>query len=480
MLLKSLVAAVMAAFVTMPQGPPEAGAGFDGRFTADTMRVDYFHTGGPKSGETLSLDRVVNDGPWPGSRTELVDRTNLGKYLFEVRDAASGALLYSRGFASIYGEWETTAEHKSTHRTFHESLRFPWPRKPVTVALRKRQADNSFGPLWSTDIDPASRFVNRAPLRRQSGNVWSVLEHGPASEKVDLLLIGEGYTASEMAKFRADVTRLLDVLFAEEPFKSRRADFNVRALELPSAESGVNRPNAGIFRRTPVSAEYNIFDSERYVLTLDNRTLRDTASAAPYEFIEILVNDRTYGGGGIFNEHATASVDSAFSPYVFVHEFGHHFAALADEYYTSDVAYERGAPRKPEPWEPNVTALHDPARLKWKDLVTPGTPLPTPWDKAAFEQHSAEIQKRRRAIRARNAPEEEMNALFHEQRAWEEKFLASMKYSGVVGAFEGAAYEARGLYRSEADCIMFTRNDVDFCRVCRRAIERIIDLYAGG
>jgi hypothetical protein len=302
--------------------------------------------------------------------------------------------------------------------------------------------------------------------------------NGPPADKVDLLVIGEGYTAAEMPKFHRDVKRLLPALFAEEPFKSRRSDFNVRALDLPSAVSGVNRPNAGVFRRTPLSAEYNIFDSERYVLTLDNRALRDAASAAPYEFIEILVNDRTYGGGGIFNDQATASVDSAFSPYVFVHEFGHHFAALADEYYTSDVAYQTGGAERPEPWEPNVTALHDPARLKWKDLVAPGTPLPTPWDKAEFETHTATIQQRRREIRGRNAPEAEMDALFREEQAWEMKFLSSMKYSGRVGAFEGAAYEARGLYRPETDCIMFTRDPVGFCRVCRRAIERIIDLYS--
>ena len=451
---------------------------FDAQFTGDTMRVDYFHTGGPNLPETVSLDRVVNDGPWAGSRTQLVDSTNLGKYRFEVRDKGTGTPLYSRGFASVYGEWETTGEEKTTHRSFHESLRFPWPKAPVTVVLSKRQPDNSFGPIWTTDVDPASRFVNRAPVKTHAGRVWPVFISGPPADKVDLLVIGEGYTAREMPKFHRDVQRLLPALFEEEPFKSRKADFNVRALDLPSAESGINRPNAGVFRRTPLSAEYNIFDSERYVLTLDNRALRDAASAAPYEFIEILVNDKTYGGGGIFNDQATASVDSAFSPYVFVHEFGHHFAALADEYYTSDVAYTTGASEKPEPWEPNVTALHDPADLKWKDLVTPGTPLPTPWDKGAFEKHAAEIQQRRREIRARNAPETEMDALFREQREWDSKFLTSMPYSGAVGAFEGAAYEARGLYRPQADCIMFTRDKVGFCAVCRRAISRIIDLYS--
>jgi len=443
-----------------------------------TMRVDYFHTGGPKSGETVSLDRVINDGPWPGSRVELVDATNLGKYLFEVQDKASGRVLYSRGFASVYGEWEATPEVKTVHKTFHESLRFPWPNQQVQVTLEKRQPDNSFVALWSIDVDPGSRFVNAAPLRSHTGTVWTVFENGPAAQKVDLLVISEGYTREQLPKFHADVKRLLDALFAEEPFKSRKRDFNVRALDLPSQEPGINRPPAGVFRRTPLSAEYNIFDSERYVLTLDNRALRDAASAAPYEFVEILVNERTYGGGGIFNDHATASVDSAFSHYVFVHEFGHHFAALADEYYTSDVAYETGAAKKPEPWEPNVTALADPAALKWRDRVTLGTPIPTPWLKEEFERHSRSIQERRRAIRKRNAPEDEMDALFREQRDWEEKFLVSMKHSGAVGAFEGAAYEARGLYRPQADCLMFTRDRVGFCSVCRRAISRIIDIYS--
>ncbi len=416
---------------------------------------------------------------WAGSRTQPIDATNLGTYFFDVRDAASGRVVYSRGFSSIYAEWETTPEAKKIHRTFHESLRFPWPTQPVQVTLKKRQPDRSFAAIWTTDIDPASRFVVAAPMKVHDGSVWTVFENGPAANKVDLLVISEGYTKEQMPKFHADVKRLLDALFREEPFKSRRNDFNVRGLDLPSPEPGVNRPNAGVFRRTPLSAEYNIFDSERYLLTLDNRALRDAASAAPYEFIEILANERTYGGGGIFNDHATASVDSAFSEYVFVHEFGHHFAALADEYYTSDVAYETGASAKmPEPWEPNVTALGDPATLKWRDLVTPGTPLPTPWQKEEFERHSRAIQERRREIRRRNAPEEEMDALFREQRDWEQKFFGSMKYGTAVGAFEGASYEARGLYRPQADCIMFTRDPVGFCRVCRRAIAGIVDLYA--
>jgi hypothetical protein len=471
--MRPLLIAALVLF-TVPRQPTTT---FDQFFTTETMRVDYFHTGGPRSGETFALDQVVNDGPWAGSRRQLLDRSNLGQYLLEVLDGGD-MVIYSRGFSSIYGEWETTPEAKAAHRTFHESLRFPWPKRHVSVRIKKRHKDNAFSIVWRAEVDPASRFVNRAPLKRHTGQVVSLIDNGPPGEKVDLLVISEGYTAGQMSKFQSDAKRLLDALFAEEPFRSRRSDFNVRALLLPSAESGIHRPNAGVFRRTPLGTQYNIFDSERYVLTLENRALRDAASAAPYEFIEILVNERTYGGGGVFNDHATASVDSGFAEYVFVHEFAHHFAALADEYYTSDVAYETGVKDRPEPWEPNVTALKNPAALKWRDLVTPGTPIPTPWDKAAFEEHSRSIQERRREIRKRHAPEDEMDALFRQQQNFEEKFLQAMTYGQAVGAFEGASYEAKGLYRPAADCIMFSRNPVGFCPVCRRAMTRVIDMYA--
>src|SRR5574338_48751 len=461
-------------FAAPAYGQPAPG--FDASFSTRTMRVDYFHTGGMGS-EIVSLDRVVDDGAWAGSRTRLLDDTNLGKYLFEVSDSASGRPLYSRGFASIYGEWETTPEVRTTHRTFHESLRFPWPKAPVRIALKKRQDDQTFKEVWTATVDPASRAVNRAPLK-PLGQVWTVFENGTPDKKVDLVILGDGYTAAERDKFHRDVKRLTDALFAVEPFKRRRRDFHVRAIDLATAESGVHLVRANKPRRTALSTEFNIFDSERYMLTLDNRALRDIASAAPYEFIEILANNETYGGGGIFNDQATASVDSAYSTYVFIHEFAHHFAALADEYYTSDVAYETGAAVQPEPWEPNVTALHDPATLKWKDLVEPGTPLPTPWEKATFEQKGREIQQRRRQLRERNAPEAEMNALFREQEAWEKSFMQSQKFAGKVGAFEGASYETKGLYRPEVDCIMFTRTPSGFCHVCRRGIERIIDLYS--
>src|SRR6478672_8358802 len=195
-----------------PRAAQPSGGGFD--FSA-TMRVDYFHAGGPKTGETFALDRVVNDGAWAGSRTQLVDPPNLGKYLFEVRAKSSTAVLYSRGFASIYGEWETTPEVKTTKRTFHESMRLPWPSGPVTITLRKRRPDNTFANVWSVDVDPSSSSVNQAPPPSHEP-VWTVMENGPAPQKVDILILGEGYTRAQNAKFRGDVTRLLGSLFAQE------------------------------------------------------------------------------------------------------------------------------------------------------------------------------------------------------------------------------------------------------------------------
>ena len=449
---------------------------FDRFFTDRTMRVDFFHTGG-LGAEIISLDRVVSDGPWAGSVTQLVDETNLGTYRVDVYDATEDQLLYSRGFASIYGEWETTGEAREMHRTFHESVRLPWPKAPIRIVLQKRNALNGFEPFAELDVDPVDRHVIPADLA-PLGTVWTVFEHGPPQEKVDLVVLGEGYTADELPRFHDDVRRLVGRLFEYEPFKGRRGDFNVRAIDLPAAESGISRPHGGKYRRNPVATQYSIFDSERYVLTLDNRTFRDVLSAAPYEFAVILVNEKQYGGGGIFNLQATAVVGSEFADYLFVHEFGHHFAGLGDEYYTSPVAYETGAVEHPEPWEPNVTALHDPARLKWGDLVTPGTPLPTPWAKERFEAHARDVLSRRQRLIEDRAPEEAFDALFREQRVVETDMLSSMEYSGTVGAFEGASYEPRGLYRSEIDCIMFSRNMLRFCAVCRRALERIIDLYA--
>ncbi|MCY1018603.1 IgA Peptidase M64 [Pyxidicoccus sp. MSG2] len=442
-----------------------------------TFRVDYFHTGNATE-ERFSLDKMVIEPlPWPGHPARAIDETNLGKYLFEVRDRATNRLLFSRGFASIYGEWEITTEAKSLHRTFHESLRFPAPEGPVQVLLKKRDAQNAFREVWSLVVDPKGMFVDPSSPPAP-GPLLKLVENGPPEQKVDLLILGDGYTEAERPKFEKDARRMADILFTFSPFKERKGDFNVWGLMPAAAQSGISRPSTGIHRRSPVGTTYDAFGSERYVLTFDNKAFREAAAFAPYEFVEILANGNTYGGGGIFGLYGTVAADSLWAPYVFVHEFGHHFAGLADEYYTSESVYAPTEERL-EPWEKNVTALHDPEQLKWKHLMAPGTPLPTPWNKEGYESHSNTVQKQRRQIRAQRKPETEMDALFVAQRDWEEKFLSSQKFSGRVGAFEGAMYEPRGYFRPQLDCVMFTRDRVPFCAVCQSAITEVIDLYAG-
>jgi hypothetical protein len=440
-----------------------------------TMRVDYIHSGNALD-ETYALDRVVIEPlPWPGNPARPIDDSNRGVNLFEVVDPKSGEVLYSRGFSTVFGEWRTTEEAQKMSRAFQESLRFPTPDRAVRVRVLTRDERNLFSVVWSVDLDPdAMEIVRTAPPAPTQP--IAIRRIGPSAQKVDLLILGDGYTEAERSKFEADARRLSDALFKAAPFSERASDFNVWALTAPTQESGVSRPSTNLHHASVLSTRYDIFGSERYVLTLDNRAFRDLAQYAPYEFVEILVNNETYGGGGIFGQFSTAASGSEWANYLFVHEFGHHFAALADEYYTSPVAYQSGEER-PEPWEPNVTALHDAATLKWRSKVKAGTPLPTPWPKEAFEEDQHEYQKKRAELRAAKRPETEMNALFRKERESTSRLLSAAPHHDVIGAFEGANYQASGYYRSEMQCVMFTRID-RYCEVCRDAIEEIIDLYS--
>jgi hypothetical protein len=445
----------------------------------DTYRLDYFHTGGPQT-EIFAVDRLRREPlPWPGNLDQPADDGQMGVYRYEVRDA-EGRVLQARGYASVFGEWMSTDEARDRHRTFHESVRFPAPARPgvVTVKILKRDAQQVFQPVWETKLDTTDMFVDTSPAPAHAP--IAVETHGPARDKVDLLLLGDGYTAEECAgKFRRDAERMRTALFRHDPFARRRNDFNVWGLCPPAAESGISRPSTGVQRATAVGATYDAFGSERYILTFDNRALREVASRAPYEAIVILANGQTYGGGGIFNAFSTVAVDSSWADYLFVHEFGHHFAALADEYYTSPVAYGP-TEHVVEPWEPNVTALLQRDQLKWRHLVARSTPVPTTWPKAEFEAFQRDIQARRKQIRAERRPEADMDALFREEQAHASRLFARERYRGAVGAFQGANYDAQAYYRPQLDCIMFTRNDVPFCRVCEAALERIIDSYVAG
>jgi hypothetical protein len=440
-----------------------------------TVRLDYTHSGNALS-DQYAIERVLIEPlPWPGNPAQPFDNTNRGQNRVEVVDAKTGDMLYSRDFSTIFGEWRTTEEANKISRGFHESVRFPKPDRPVRVRILRRDERNEFSVAWSVEIDADAQDVVKkqgpAPARPIPIRV-----SGPSPQKVDLLILGDGYTQADMPKFEADARRLSQHLFEVSPFRERANDFNVWAMAVPTQESGITRPSTGVHHASALGTRYDIFGSERYVLTLDNRALRDIAQYAPYEFIEILVNNETYGGGGIFGQFSTAAAGNEWANYLFVHEFGHHFAGLADEYYTSQVAYQSSATRT-EPWEPNVTALRDPAKLKWKQHVKAGTPLPTPWPKAEYEEYSHAYQKRRAALRAANRPESEMNALFREDLKRTNEIFATAKYRNAIGAFEGANYEASGYYRPAMQCIMFDRSE-RFCPVCQDGISAVIDLYA--
>jgi hypothetical protein len=460
-----LFAACLAVGVALPAAaaPPQS------------LRVDLQH-GGDATTEHYALERVVVEAlPWPGNPDRPIDDTNRGMNLFEVIDAASGEVLYSRGFSTIFGEWRATDEAKKLTRSFQESMRLPMPDAPVTVRVSARGPGNRFVPMWSAALDPASTDMERvaAPARAKP-----LLIHGDGDpvHKVDLLMLGDGYAAGELGKFEADARRMATHLFTVSPFKERAGDFNVWALTVPVPVSGVSRPSTGLHRASATGLRYDIFGSERYALSVDNRAWRELAQYAPYDAVEIIFNSETYGGGGIFGQFSTAAAGNDWARYLFVHEFGHHFAGLADEYYTSAVAYESGEGR-PEPWEPNATANIERATLKWNRLVDAATPIPTAWPKEAFEEFQRGNQKKRAELRAQRRPESEMSALFTAEQAFANRLFDAHGNRHVVGAFEGANYQALGYYRPQMQCLMFTRHDA-FCAVCREAVDDIVDLYS--
>jgi hypothetical protein len=230
--------------------------------TPHTMRVDYYHTGNAKT-EMFSLDRVVIEPlPWPGNPNHPIDDTNLGKYYFEVLDRATNRILYSRGFASIYGEWEDTDEAQQMNRTFSESLRFPAPAAPVQIILKKRDANNAFREIWTTIVDPKGIFVDTS-APPSPGNVIALEKNGDSASKVDFLILADGYTKADEPKCEKDGRRLMEILFATSPFHERRKDFNTWLLCPASQDSGISRPSTGVHKQTASGATYDAFGAVR-------------------------------------------------------------------------------------------------------------------------------------------------------------------------------------------------------------------------
>jgi len=464
---------------------------FDRYFVDKTMRIDYDHAGSAKE-EWITLDQVYEQGLWAGSLKNLIDDYDTGRYFVKVCDSDSGRLIFSRGFDSYFGEYRTSEPAlQGIRRTYHESALVPYPRKKIKFTVELRGRDNSLSPIFSQEIDPAGLTIIREnPI--SGAKVFDLHKSGPPHQKVDVAFIAEGYTIREEAKLKADLERFRGVFFNHEPYKSHKDKFNLYGVFKPSEESGSDEPSHGSFKNTTLSSSFDSLGSERYLLVEDNKSLRDIAALVPYDALFIMVNHKRYGGGGIYNFYCTFTVDNQWFDYLFLHEFGHAFAGLADEYYTSDVAYNEFYPKGVEPAEPNITALLDPKNIKWKKLVSPGTDIPTSWEKKGFEKIDLAYQTTRREINQKiakmkreGAPpaeiaraEDESERLSRENAAQVDDYLRKSRYWGKVGAFEGAGYASKGLYRPMVDCLMFSRGAKPFCKVCEQAVIRVIRHYS--
>ncbi len=405
-------------------------------FLDKALRIDIHHVGSSDF-ERACIDELKEEKYFSGPKARLTQGLEMGgSYLFTLHDKASGALIYGNGYSGLFNEWRTIAEARAgVWRAIEHTLIVPWPRKAVILTISKRNHDGTFVEILKQDIPMEKRFIagdNPYPDLKSK----PIMVNGEPGDKVDLLIVGDGYTRKEMSKFDRDAKKTFQAIFEIEPFKTRRRDFNVWSIQSPSHDSSVDqprKPSKVAWKTTALGVSFNTFDLPRYALTTRIHTLYDIASHAPHDVIVLVFNDPRSGGGGIQNLYAVCSADSTVSIQVLIHELGHALTGLADEYYTSSVSYIDYYPEGVEPPDPNITALLDPRNIKWKHLIQKGTPIPTP---------------------------------------------KSPKYREVVGCFEGAGYKAKGLYRPCLDCVMFSLRTSDFCPVCLEAVERSIDYYA--
>lgn len=402
---------------------------FDEYFLNKSLRLDYYHTGNSIE-DSYSFDELIEEPFWGGSKINLLDRFNYGKYKFIVKDEKSGEEIYSRTYSTLFGEWQTTDEAKHTIKSFSETIIFPYPQNPVVVEFYSRNKKNGLDKKFDYLVDPNNYFIKKERVLEFSN--FKVSFSGDPAGKVDIVIIPDGYTKDEMEKFKQDCEKFSGYLFSTSPYKENKDRFNIWGIEALSKESGTDIPPENIWKNTIANSTFYMFDLDRYLMLNDNKNLRNIASNAPYDQIFVLVNTSKYGGGAIYNHYSVCSSNNRSSEFVFTHEFGHGFAGLADEYYTSDVAYENFYPLDIEPLDPNITTLVN-FESKWNDMVDKDIPIPTP---------------------------------------------ATSEYKDKVGVFEGGGYVEKGVYRPKQDCSMKSNGVDNFCPVCKRAIKAMIDFYS--
>ena len=410
--------------------PLFVSAQFDNYFTEASLRVDYCLTGNHDE-TTFSLKELIREPYWSGSKTNLIDSLEFGNYIVKVFEAGTDNLLFSKGYQNLYGEWTSTLEAQKLTKTFEESVIVPFPKVEVDIALLRKTWEGQLVEGMRLTVNPNDYFIREYDnLNLPVYDAW--IGNKDITKAVDIVILPEGYTQAEMGKFVKDCDFFVKSLFSYAPYDRYRESFNIRGVMAPSAESGCTMPGDHIYKNTAMRFSFWTFDSERYCMSTDNRDIRDLAGQVPYDQIYVLVNTEKYGGGGIYNFYCSSAASNNYSSDVIIHEFGHGFAGLADEYYTDETGYDHMYNLEVEPWEPNLTTLKDFSN-KWGDMMDKDTPVPTP-------------RKR--------------------------------QYVRTIGVFEGGGYEAKGMYSPYMDCLMKTFKGHEFCPVCQRAIERMILYYS--
>lgn len=398
-------------------------------FLEKTLRFDYIQSG-TKDTSIIFFKQLKEEPHWGGSLTNLIDTFHYGKYNLQVFDSATNKLIYSRGYCTLFEEWQTTKEATKLQRSFYETVTMPYPKHTIRLEILERDRENRFHKKFETFVNPENYFiVTESP---PDFNVRKLADAGIPAQNLDVAVIAEGYTRDQQEKFIADVTRFANHLFNTEPFAQYKNAINIWAIEAISVDSGTDIPAMNVWKNTVLHSTFYTFDSERYISVQDINTLRNIAACVPYDQIYILVNTPKYGGGGIYNHYSICTSDHLFSDFVFVHEFGHALGALADEYYTSDVSYEDYFNLTVEPYQPNITTLID-FDSKWKQMMPKEIPIPTPINNA---------------------------------------------YKQQIGVFEGGGYMEKGIYRPALNCYMKSANAKGFCKVCQKALADMIMFYS--
>ena len=403
---------------------------FNSWFVPKTLRVDYLLAGDSRS-ETVFFSQMKEEPFWGGPHNNLIDPFGYGTYRYSVYDSAIGTLLFSRGFCTLFQEWRGTQEAKSLKRAFSMTAVMPFPKGTIRFTIEKRAYEtNTFEPIFERYINPDDYFINSENVHRMQSE--KLVDSGDPANHVDIAFIAEGYTSEEMPKFIVDARKMADYFLSVEPYSANRDKFNFYAVEAPSDESGVDIPGQDVYANTNINSSFYTFDMDRYLTTSDTKSIYDIAANVPYDAVFVLVNSKRYGGGGFYNHYGQSTVDHQLSKEVAIHEFGHSFAGLADEYYGAEITYSDFYNLRLEPWEPNITTNVD-FPSKWKDLVSPGTVLPTTRETANKDK---------------------------------------------IGLFEGGGYVAKGIFSPQMDCRMKSNEAKGFCPVCQRSITRMIRFYS--